>query len=64
MKMTKFWFTFGFGQAHENHYHIIEASNPTEARVEMCNKFGNKWAMMYDSAEAAGVEEFNLTELK
>lgn len=63
-RMKKFYFTFGFGQQHENGYHVIEAKNSEEARREMFRKFGTKWSMQYDSAEEAGVEEFNLREIK
>ena len=62
--MKKWWFTFGCGQPHENCYHVIEAENSNEARKKMFERFGTKWAMQYDSAEDAGVEEFNLTEIK
>lgn len=61
--MKKFYFTFGFGQPHENCYHVIEANNETEAREDMCRKFGNKWSFMYDSAEEAGVEKYHLREI-
>ena len=64
MKTKKFYFTFGCGQSHENCYHVIEECNRTEARKLMFERFGSKWAMMYDSAEAAGVKEYNLTEIK
>jgi len=60
----KFYFTFGFGQLHENKYHVIEAENAGKAREEMFEKFGRKWSMMYNSAEEAGVERFGLKELK
>lgn len=62
--MPKFWFTFGFGQPHENCYHVIEAENAEKAREDMFRKFGKQWAFQYDSAEAAGVDEFNLREIK
>lgn len=62
--MSKYYFTFGFGQVHENGYHIIEAENSAKAREKMFRKFGDKWSMQYDSAEAAGVEKFHLREIK
>lgn len=62
--MQKYYFTFGCSQPHENHYHIIEADDPAKARELMFRRFGDKWSMMYDSAEAAGVERWNLTQLK
>jgi len=62
--MAKYYFTFGFGQPHENCYHVIEAANSVDARAEMFRKFSDKWSMMYESAEEAGVEKFNLREIK
>ncbi len=61
--MEKFYFTFGSGQAHENCYHVIEAENRQVARIEMTYRFGKEWSMQYVSAEAAGVEEFDLREI-
>lgn len=62
--MKKFYFTFGFGQPHENCYHVIEAVDAATARVLMCRRFGDRWSMQYNSAEEAGVERFNLKEIK
>lgn len=62
--MAKFYFTFGCGQPHENCYHVIEAENWGKARDEMFRRFGAKWAMQYESAEEAGVAEYNLKEIK
>jgi len=62
--VKKHYFTFGFGQVHENGYHVVEADTAREAREIMVSKFGMKWAFQYDSAEAAGVEEFGLHEVK
>ena len=62
--MKKFYFTFGSGQPNADCYHVIPAENVKEARKEMFSKFGNKWSMHYDSAEEAGVKEFNLKEIK
>jgi hypothetical protein len=62
--MNKYYFTFGFGQPHANCYHIIEANNPEEARQEMFLRFDNKWSMMYNSADEAGVDKYNLREIK
>ncbi len=61
--MSKHYFTFGFGQEHENGFHVIEAENVRDARKEMARRFGKKWAFWYDSAESAGVERFNLHEV-
>lgn len=62
--MKKFYFTFGFGHLHENGYHVIEAEDSEAARKEMFHRFGEKWSMQYDSAEEAGVERFNLRQVK
>lgn len=62
--MGKWYFTFGSGQPHEGCYYVIEAENPELARWKMFERFGTKWAIQYDSAEEAGVEEFNLREIK
>lgn len=60
----QYWFTFGCGQPHANHYVIIEARDNATARKEMFGLYGTKWSMMYDTAEAAGVDRFNLIQLK
>jgi hypothetical protein len=62
--LHEYCFTFGFGQEHEGGYHIVKADNAMEARKEMCRKFGRKWAMMYNSKEDAGVDEYGLHEVK
>ena len=62
--MKKWWFTFGFSQGHDNGYVVIEAVNAELARAAMIKTWGTKWAIQYDSAEAAGVEEYGLHEVK
>ena len=62
--MREFIFTFGHGQPHFGYYHVIKAMTDLDARWEMYQRFGEKWSMMYDNREAAGVYEFNLKELK
>jgi hypothetical protein len=57
------YFTFGSGQPHEGHYHVIHDTYEG-ARVKMNQRFGNKWSMTYKSAEEAGVERWGLKELK
>ena len=57
------YFTFGFGQEHQNGYTIIHGTS-SEARDEMFRRYDNKWSMQYSSAEAAGVERFNLRKVK
>ena len=62
--MLKKWhFTFGFNQLHQGCYTVIEAENSQKAREEMFQRWGRRWAMQYDSAEAAGVEEFHLRKI-
>ena len=66
----KFYFTFGFGQVHENGFYVIFADNHEKARDEMVEKFGLKWAFQYTEKEwfnSEGIsqeEEFNLQEIK
>jgi len=62
--MIKYYFTFGHGQPYFGYYHVIEAESVSRAREQMFERFENKWSMMYNSAEEAGVEEHNLKELK
>ena len=47
----RFYFTFGFGQPHENGFHVIESKTYDEAREEMFKKFGNNWSMQYSEKE-------------
>jgi len=56
----KWYFTFGFGQGHDNGYHIVESETEEEARDIMTDRFGLKWGMQYRSPEEAGIEKFNL----
>jgi hypothetical protein len=57
------YFTFGCGQAYAGHYHKIYGTFEF-AREKMFHRFGAKWSMQYKSAEDAGVERFNLKEVK
>jgi hypothetical protein len=41
----------------------IEASDIQEATIKMVQIFGANWSLCYQTAEGAGVEEFNLIEL-
>ena len=63
--MNKYYFTFGCGidNLHRHCYHVIEAEDREKARKTMFDRFGAKWAFQYDSAEAAGVSKWNLTEI-
>jgi len=59
----KWWFTFGVDHPqHSMHYVVIEGSWG-EARGEMIKRYGHKWSHQYASAEAAGVERYNLHEV-
>lgn len=57
------YFTFGGGHLHADKYYKIHGTLEG-ARWEMRARFGDKWSCQYASAEAAGVEEYNLAELK
>lgn len=61
-KRQDWYFTFGISQAYEGKYHIINGSH-NEARHKMFERFDNKWAFQYESAEAAGVNEFGLKRI-
>ncbi len=56
------YFTFGFGQPHQNCYTIFYGTY-NEARIQMSHKHGQRWGFQYPSEEAAGVDEFGLTEI-
>jgi len=59
-------FTFGHGQwdgMHRNHFVRINGTF-YEARAEMFRRYGKQWSMQYESEKAAGVQEFNLKEIK
>ena len=58
--MKHYYFTFGFGQEHQNGYVVIKAKNKKEAREKMVEKYGQKWSMEYENEVDAGVQRFNL----
>jgi len=66
----KFYFTFGFNQKHEGCYHIVDSKDYGEARKEMFEKFGSKWAFQYTEEKwmcengKTQAEEYNLREIK
>ena len=67
--MNEYIMTFGYGQLYDgrnmdSHYYRIHADSNLEARVQAFELFDNQWCAMYDSEEEAGVQEFNLIELK
>lgn len=45
--MSKYYFTFGYGQGHDNCYTVIEAEDWDSARDEMFREYGRKWSMQY-----------------
>jgi len=67
--MKKFYFTFGFGQKHENCFIVIEARDREKAREIMFEKFENKWSMQYDEERwfrdgKSQQELYNLREIQ
>lgn len=64
IQRTEYIFTFGCGQLHENGYHAIKAESRSVARKIMIGRFGIKWSMQYDSREQAGVDRWQLKEIK
>ena len=54
----QWWFTFGFGHAHPNGYVVISGRDKEDARLNMVERFGQKWAFQYNSAKEAGVDQF------
>ena len=62
--MKKYYFTWGFGQGHDNCYTVIRAESWDKARELMNQRWGPRWGFQYDSAEEAGVDRFNLKEIK
>ncbi len=56
--------TFGAGQAHENCFIRVRATDEMEVRRFMKAHFGNKYSHIYESEDAAGVDRFNLREIK
>jgi len=61
-EVKDWYFTFGFGQTYASKYHVVYGTKD-EAREKMFERFGSKWAMQYDSAEAAGVDRYKLMEI-
>lgn len=63
--MKKFYFTFGSGHSPGiGFYVIIEAESMASAREKMRERWGTKWSTSYDSPEAAGIQKWNLKEVK
>lgn len=62
-KVQDWFFTWGFGQGHDNCYTVINGTQES-AREEMNKRYGRNWGFQYSSAEKAGVDEFNLRLIK
>ncbi len=58
------YFTFGYGQNHGPRGYAVFWGTYSSARAEMVRRYGSKWAFQYPSAETAGVEKYNLKEIK
>ena len=56
--------TFGAGQVHQNCFIRVRACDEMEVRRFMKAHFDNKYSHIYESEDAAGVERFNLREIK
>lgn len=57
-------FTFGIDSQHVGKFVAIVAREYYDARAIMVRHFGDKWAFQYPNRGMAGVDRFNLTELK
>jgi hypothetical protein len=57
------YFTWGYGHQYPNSYIKIYGTRMS-ARSEMIRRYGQKWAFQYPSKEAAGVDKYNLKEIK
>lgn len=57
------YFTFGHGQRHGPNGYCKIYGKFNGAREEMIRRYGMRWCMQYESADAAGVERFGLTEV-
>jgi len=58
------FFAFGYGHKFGPNGYIKIYGTFNSARDEMNERFGNNWSFQYSSAEKAGVEKFNLKEVK
>jgi hypothetical protein len=64
--MSEQWWTFTFGMGHPLFagMYIDIFGTYTSARETMFEVFRNKWSRQYGSHEEAGVEEFELQEIR
>jgi hypothetical protein len=64
------YFTFGSNHVHPDtgqrlmNAYVKVFGTEASARLVIGACFGNAWAFQYDSAEAAGVEKYNLFEVE
>ena len=62
----EFIVTFGQGQydgKYKNSFFVIHAENKRAAQEEAKSIFKDSYSMLYESREAAGVDEYGLTEV-
>lgn len=68
-ELKTYYFTFGFGQPHQDRYHIIRAYDYHKAREKMFERFGERWAGQYNDDEwvlpngKTQAQEYNLRKL-
>ena len=60
MSLTRYVFTFGFGQPHAGGYAVVHGDSYQHCRDRMFERFGNKWSISYQDEEAAGVDRWGL----
>jgi len=58
-----FYFTFGMGHTHSMGYVKIYGTFES-SRDEMQRRYGDAWAFQYTSPITAGIEKYNLYEVK
>ena len=56
--MKEYYFTFGSGQEYAGYYVKVTATDYSEAREKMIEKYGIKWSFQYDSPEKAGIDRW------
>jgi hypothetical protein len=57
------YFTFGYGHNPGIGYYAVYHGTFSEAREQMVRDYNDKWSFQYPSAEAAGVDRFNLKQV-
>ena len=50
-KLINVYITFGSDQKHDGCYVLIHAPNEIAARVSMVERYGTKWAFLYNETE-------------